>query len=73
MTFSFDDRARQKAAARARDEQRLESGEFSASELQRENCHFSFLRSRTTWFTFILAARNKGKRRVIVVPAREDE
>lgn len=73
MTLSIDERARQKAAARARDEQLMESGEFSVSELQWENCHFSFLRDRVSLFTFIPAARSKGKRRVIVMPAREDE
>lgn len=73
MTLSIDDRARQKAAARARDEQRLESGEVSASELQRKNCHFSFFRDRITWFTFIPPARSKGRRRVIGVSSREGE
>jgi hypothetical protein len=35
MAFSFEDRARQKAEARARDEDRLARGEISAADLQK--------------------------------------
>lgn len=41
MAFSFEDRARQKAEARARDEDRLARGEISAADLQKENAHFA--------------------------------
>lgn len=41
MPFSFKVRARQKAEARARDEERLANGEISASDLQKENAHFA--------------------------------
>ena len=40
--FSFEERQRQKARARQRDEERLERGEIS--ELQRENMPFRKLR-----------------------------
>ena len=41
MTSSFEERAKHKAAARARDEERLARGEISAADLQRENAHFA--------------------------------
>ena len=41
MAFSFEERARQKAEARARDEDRLARGEISAADLQKENAHFA--------------------------------
>ena len=34
MTFSSKERAKQKAASRARDEERLAKGEISAADLQ---------------------------------------
>jgi len=42
--FSFEERQRQKARARQRDEERLERGEISPAELQRENMPFRKLR-----------------------------
>ena len=41
MTFSSKERAKQKAASRARDEERLAQGEISAADLQKENAHFA--------------------------------
>ena len=41
MTFSSKERAKQKAAARVRDEERLANGEISAADLQKENAHFA--------------------------------
>ena len=41
MTFSSKERAKQKAEARARDEERLARGEISAADLQKENAHFA--------------------------------
>ncbi|WP_417247525.1 hypothetical protein [Celeribacter sp.] len=42
--FSFEERQRQKARSRARDEERLARGEISATELQRESLQFRNLR-----------------------------
>ncbi|MFG6501427.1 MULTISPECIES: hypothetical protein [unclassified Sulfitobacter] len=42
--FDFEERQRQKARARQRDEERLERGEISRAELQRENMPFRKLR-----------------------------
>jgi len=42
--FNFEERQRQKARSRARDEERLALGEISATELQRENMPFRKLR-----------------------------
>ncbi|AVW91364.1 hypothetical protein [Celeribacter baekdonensis] len=42
--FSFEERQKQKALSRARDEERLARGEISAMELQRENMPFRKLR-----------------------------
>ncbi|WP_417257120.1 hypothetical protein [Celeribacter halophilus] len=42
--FNFEERQRQKARARQRDEERLERGEISPRELQEENMPFRKLR-----------------------------
>ena len=42
--FDFEERQRQKARSRQRDEERLARGEISAAELQRENMPFRKLR-----------------------------
>lgn len=42
--FNFEERQRQKARARQCDEERLERGEISPGELQRENMPFRKLR-----------------------------
>lgn len=39
-TFSFQERAKQKELSRARDQARLEAGEITAAELQKENAFF---------------------------------
>jgi|GEM_PF-4751224 len=41
--FNFEERQRQKALSRQRDEERLERGEISARELQRQNSAFSHI------------------------------
>ncbi|WGW05324.1 hypothetical protein [Tropicibacter oceani] len=52
MTFSWEERAKQKAAARAHDEERLARGEISAADLQRENAHIArHIRSQTDTIT----------------------
>ncbi|WP_417273888.1 hypothetical protein [Celeribacter halophilus] len=42
--FNFEERQRQKARARQRDLDRVERGEISAMDLQRESMHFRNLR-----------------------------
>ncbi len=42
--FNFEERQRQKARARQRDLDRVERGEISAMEVQRESMHFRNLR-----------------------------
>ncbi len=75
MTFSPKERARQKAAARARDEERLERGEISPSELQRENAHFArHLSSLSDTITIGIPKRGNPKERwtmTITKKARE--
>lgn len=51
--FSFAERQRQKALSRQRDEERLQRGEITPRELQRENYVFSHIKFE--WFAF----RNK--------------
>lgn len=51
MADSPVDRAKQKAAARAHDEERLANGEISAADLQLENAHIARrLRSKSDTF-----------------------
>lgn len=74
MTFSFEDRSKQKAAARARDETRLARGEISAAELQQENNQFRGLRKRFTRVYYIPAGRRRPGDRgpYFTVPARTE-
>ncbi|WP_417264444.1 hypothetical protein, partial [Celeribacter sp.] len=56
MAYSPEERAKQKAAARARDEERLASGEISAANLQLENAHIARrLRSKSDTFVIRLS------------------
>lgn len=68
MSFDPEKRAEWKARARARDEARLEAGEISALELQRENCHFSFLREKAVRISFIPAFKQKSARYLVLSP-----
>lgn len=56
MSYSFEERRREKEKSREEDRRALESGEKTAEQLRRENCHFSGLnvklnlkRSRALW------------------------
>lgn len=69
MPFNPEKRAAWKARARVRDEERVIKGEIGALELQRENCHFSFLRERTVRVSFIPSSKRKSPR-YLVIPAR---
>jgi hypothetical protein len=70
MAFSFEDRARQKAEARARDEDRLARGEIPAADLQKENAHFArALSGQNGPFRVGVSVKGKlGKRRYMEFP-----
>lgn len=64
MSEMINRRAEHKARARARDEERVQSGEITAMELQREN--MAFRRLRRDRINFIPPSEGKPPRYLVI-------